>query len=412
MSTKTAKRYWKDILAPGIVTTADGPREITSADVTTAEKNFRAMKASGAGDVPILAEHVEFTDPVGNPRPRRDVAVDQLNATKGWITGVRRTKDNRLQGLCEIVDAATAERIDKGEIRYVSPTIRGLFTDSKGNDYRRAITHVALTATPRYRNRDEFTPVPAMALSDLGDEDAVTIEDNEALAMADDDTNGNPDLPKESKSAPQLEALLAILTDVCGFALPADTTEETLIERLLTAAKTAKAIKDKQEAEEKAAKNAGPEQPIEERTGMQMSESQQTELIESMRKKLAANHGQTVKARLESLKKSGRIAPSLFDNLSGRLETIQLSDTGDEVPSISLSELCDLIEKTTPEGALVRGLQLAEAEEESHPDGDAYYSGDATECSDEEAKKVIAEMSGFTKGVDWGSPAKDLQAAG
>jgi hypothetical protein len=397
MRTNPAK-FWHDILSPGTVTTADGDVEITREDVDLARTNFIAMQKTGIADIPVLAEHVPLTDPLGNPRPRREVAVDELNTTKGWIGRVR-MKGDALQGLFQINDDDTAAGIKNGTIRYVSPTIRGQLEDRNGNPYRRAIAHVALTSKPRFRNQGEFEPVEenSMALSELGVESSITIEDVDDIQLADhgDEEGGsehNPDLDNGGRSDPQMEALLTLLAEEFGLTVAADTDSSSLVEQLLTAVKTAKAVREKAAAD-KAADDANTnhdDRPIEDKTGVQMSEAQATQFA-AMKKRLAENHGTTIRSRFASLKKSGRIAPALFDALADRIDSIQLSDEGDEQPSITLSELADLFEKTTGDGS--GALDLSDDSEEEHPDGEGFRTGDGEgEVTDEETEVLVKRM--------------------
>ncbi len=401
MRTNPAK-FWHSILAPGTVTTADGDVEITRSDVDLARTNFIAMQKTGIADIPVLAEHVPLNDPLGNPRPRREVAVDELNTTKGWIGRVR-MKGDALQGLFQINDDDTAAGIKNGTIRYVSPTIRGHLEDRNGNPYRRAIAHVALTSKPRFRNQGEFEAVEehSMALSELGDESSVTIEDVDDIQLADHgDEDGssdsktkiNPDLDNGGRSDPQMEALLTLLAEEFGLTVAADTDSGSLVEQLLTAVKTAKAVREKQAAE-KAADDTNTnhdDRPTEDKTGVQMSDAQATR-FEAMKKRLAETHGTTIRNRFAALKSKGRIAPALFDALADRIDSIQLSDNGDEQPSITMSELADLLEKTTGDGA----LDLSVDAEEEHPDGEKFLTGDGTgEVTDDEKDKIVKRMAG------------------
>jgi len=398
----TPAKFWHDILTPGIVTTADGDVEITRKDVDLARDNFIAMQKTGIADLPVLEEHVPLNDPIGHPRPRRDVAVDELNATKGWIGRVR-MKGDALQGLFQINDGDTTAGIKLGTIRYVSPQILGKFEDRNGNPYKRAISHIALTSKPRLRNQGEFEPVEehSMALSELGDEASITIEDVGDIQLADDGDGGektektdNPDLTGNTHSDQQMEALLTLLAEEFGLTVVDGTDSASLVEQLLTAVKTAKAVREKAAADKAAAdatnENPGDHAPKEDRIGVQMSEAQ-IEQFEAMKNQLAKTNSTTIRSRLGSLKSQGRMAPALFDALAGKIDSIQLSDAGEELPSITLSELVDLLEKTSGDGS--GALQLSGATEDEHPDGDTFRTGDGEgEVTDDEAAVLIDRM--------------------
>ena len=413
----TSAKYWHDILTPGIVTTADGDVEITRKDVDLARTNFIAMQKTGIADLPVLAEHVPLDDPVGNPRPRKDVAVDELNTTVGWINRVRMQGD-RLQGCFQFTDDETARKAKSGEIRYVSPSIRGQLEDRNGNPYRRAIAHVALTSKPRLRNQGEFEAVAehSMALSELGEDAAITIDDVGDIQLADDfggddktaktEQTDNPDLDAGGRSDQQMEALLTLLAEEFGLTVAADTDSATLVEQLLTAVKTAKAVREKAAADKAATdatnENPGDHPPKEDRIGVQMSEAQ-IEQFEAMKKQLAKTNSTTIRSRLGSLKSQGRMAPALFDALADRIDSIQLSDAGEEMPSITLSELVGLLEKTSGDGS--GALQLSGATEDEHPDGDTFRTGDGEgEATDDEAAAVIDRMKDVTHTAWEGTP--------
>ena len=133
----TTKRYKKDLIQTGIYS---HPVEGWKMTVDTANmhywvKTFQDMKANGV-KVPILATH-DFND-----------ATD----TMGYIDDMY-IENNKLYAIHEFRGEKNIETaLVNGQVSIGIKTVK----DGKGNEYKNAIQHVAITPTPVVPNQDEF----------------------------------------------------------------------------------------------------------------------------------------------------------------------------------------------------------------------------------------------------------------
>lgn len=236
-------------------------------------------------------------------------------------------------------------------------------------------------------------PSIAMSADDEGDE-----EGKKKPAMKEGgeekpkDPPANPDLPDADagKEEQQLQALVTILAEL-GMALPADTTAETIVRDLLTAAKTLKAAK----AIEKPAEQDDNLSPVEGRGPQQFSVADATS--DKFTNKLLAKfimqaHG-GIKAKGDALVSAGKITPHVRDSILTPAQ-LQFSTEGDLVPSFTADQVFDLL------GGLPTGLhldmQLSNAPAGEHPQAGTFMKAPEAQQQQQTAGVMPEPMWGMT----------------
>ena len=393
-------KFWKSSLWPGTHPTSNGMKTFTPEDIEQAYQTTRQMLAEDITP-PLLYEHPSITSGEGKPKPKRELKAHQAKNTAGWMAGSR-MKDGILQLLFDVPDPSDAERIRSGQAKFVSPellkTWRGKF--------KNAITHVAITSKPMNWKQTGFEEEIALQMSEAEPDEAFYVANAEDYQMADQTDTGNspsndqmesgqkpaqnPDLAATDKGDQKLEAVLELLRTACGIDLPADTDLGSLLDGLLTGLKT-KALHDQaKKTEEAADRGEGDDRPTEENPGVQMSD-QENATLSSLRNQLIAERAKSIQGSLDGIK--SKIAPPLYQHLTEACNGIQMSDAGEEEPSIRVSELIEWLGETTTPGDLT--AQMSDASESEHPEGDAFVEGKGAndEPSDEETQAIIDKQT-------------------
>lgn len=361
--------FRKDILKAGSFHTHAGRVSFGISDLLAMRDNFRAMKKAGL-HVPLLYEHAEPGSSDGAPQlsiNARDKNAAKVKHGAGWIRDMDVTSDGRLVAELDATDKTAAEKLKNGSIRFVSPEIRREYTDGAGNTYRNAVSHVALTHSPRNTDQKPFVALSCLQLSieDMADEDEdkTPAEDESRDA----DETPNPDLPKEASDEDQeLEALLAQL-EAFGLPLAANTNQDTLVHDLLIALKVASDAKSKAEAEsEEKSDEDSDDKVVEQAPGISMS------LNTPEMKKFRDGLRRTTESRIDALFRLQRITPAMRKQLKATASGIQLSNDGGIQRTLSIADLLDVIESGTVDGIALSnestsGVAEITAEEHHNP---------------------------------------------
>lgn len=369
--------FWKDILWPGVHSTSQGTREFSQQDIEDAYASSRTMFKNEI-QPPLTYEHPPNDDPEGEPQSRRDLEAARAKHTAGWARASR-IKDGRLQFLFRVPDEDAVKRIENGTVKLVSPAIKKLW--KKGHlTLKNAIKHVAITNKPHNWVQGPFEPV---LMSEHDGDDELWLSYQEDEEMADDERTedssdgegadggaGNPDLNDRNPDQQKLEAVLVLLDEVAGVSLPADTDMDSMLDALLTGLKTAKAVNAKRDAERKTDEGDGDIALEDNLDGVAMSEQENAKLT-AMRQRLADQQKASIANTIKGMAK--RVPKAVLDRLTERADTIQMSDEGEEEPSMLLSEVVELLDSSMTNDITE---QLSEgAEEGDHPSGDEFETG-------------------------------------
>ncbi len=91
----------------------------------------------------------------------------------------------------------------------------------------------------------------------------------------------------------------------------------------------------------------------------------------------------------DQIRESRRLSPGLRDRLIALALEVRLGKDGQEEPALRVSDAVSLLEEALPEQLQLYGSHL---EEHAHPGGDSFFTGDATQLSDEEAQRIAKEQ--------------------
>lgn len=387
-------KFWKDILWPGTHSTSVGTRTWTVGDIRSAYETSRQMLKEGITP-PLVYEHPPAKSAEFEPMSRADLEAARAKNTAGWAVGSR-IRDGVLQFMFDVPDDEDAKRIKQTNHRFVSPGQRKLWRDK----FKDAILHVAITNKPHNWKQGPFEPV-LMSEADDTDEVLISYEDTQMAETtptpeeqnAKPEAPENPDLPKRNPDQQKLQAVLVLLKECFGVDLPADTDMDSMLDALLTGLKTAKATKDLEESK-KSKDDDDDQYEVQDPEGMTMSE-QDRSALDSMREKLATQHRTNIGNTLNSL--SGRVPKALIDKLSARVDTVQMSDSGDEEPMLLMSEVVELLDEAFTEnitGRKTGKTAASKATVEDHPEGDAFLMGEDADLSDDAVEKMNADLCG------------------
>lgn len=387
---------------------------------------------------------------------RRTVGFADLESTQ-----TRLNNRGGIEIAFDVPDQHTAQQLADKRIRFVSPELLIGWQDGKGRDYHKLMSHIALTHRPIQVDQvsgfvqlstvaDVPRGVVQLSMEDLEAPTQIEPITWEGVTMAkdtkaaikrrlnnaarlqlanmiaqfsdnkdnyeDEDAgsnggdskpkdggnakggNDNPDMPKNGDAGDkQFEALIAHLTKL-GLALPTDTDETNLVDRLLTSVMTYNAVSDAHDAKDADDKkdDAGATEELSAMGTAQFSAAQgRDKLVEriracqnlpgTIRDRLLVNVGSVqfsdagaevvpagaigigelvstyereatqfsagspqskIVDRLKALKDRGAITPGVHDQLLSKVGRLQFSDSGAEVASgLSMSEVLDQYEQ-------------------------------------------------------------------
>ena len=423
--------FEQEFLSPGVYHVGGGKFEVVTRDDIRnyVDETNRAIK--NGNHVPVLLEHAEPGTDEGAPRDKR---ADGVKHGAGWLIDLKVNSAGNAVSILDVPNEEHATAIREKRIKFTSPELRKTWRDGKGQTYKGVVSHMALTHKPRNTDQSEITErerehAMQFSLDDRADVDLPSGKPTgkqikQALKLAllqfaegDEDEDGvpdiidvdtpdtpdvpdNPDVPNtDDAGQQQLEALITLL-EGCGLVLPADTTIDTLVRDLLTAVKTKTANDETPETPDAdGVADDELEEPLEERGPMQFS---LTDVNAKgfdqplLAKVVAAGHA-GLSARLDRMVRFNKITPALRDKLVGDESSIQFSDTGDEVPCFTVSQITALLDGSLGDGQQLDVSQLsADAFEESADSGnyqtpiDGGFDG---ELSPAEASALVDEQT-------------------
>lgn len=400
------RSFSKEILRPGKYVKGGRSIEITPDDVQGFHDSYGQLAKRGLL-APLIWEHSDPGSPDGLPQQLSSLRDSLANATKHTAGWLKRTlvKDGRLFGVFDVPDDKDAQKLANQNVRFVSPELRKKWQAGDGSTFERVISHVALTHKPILVDQQpgfvQLSDAPENAVLSLSLEEFEAAEGEEGieaepLRLADDDDKNkpkgsgsnegepdkdrpadgepqdpppeNPDMPADTGKDKKLEALLAHLEEL-GLPLPSDTDAESLVDRLLTAAKVRLAAnqegKDKKAAEE-GGDGADEEGVMEKQTAPIMRFSELTQQI-------------------ERLAEDQHITPGQKSWLMDRLEVLQLSETKEAAVQLS-----DLLKMFADGPKLGLFEQMSEGK---HPDSAFYSTPDNGEqLSEEDMQKDVERL--------------------
>jgi len=399
-------------------------RDFTAADVAEHVRGAQAVLEAGHG-IPILYEHAAPGSAEGSPvqlsatdpKSRRDQLAEQVKHGAGWVKKVWLTKDGEAAHELEVTDPDAAKGLKNRSIKFTSPEFRAAWTDGKGREFSKLVSHVALTHKPRNLDQSAIEEVvtgaaPAMQFSladwaqfsDEMDEDKkpdeLPPEDKPEPNPEETPEDKNPDLDgdeeEESASDQQFAAVLQLLKDSFGVSLPDDCDQDCFVRDLLTSLKTAAAIKEQNEAEDATDDDKNPDDDndlVEEKPPVQFSLSDVTEgkvASKLLAAVIKSNHA-TLEHRLETRLGEGTFPPSLVKAIRARAGAMQFSEEGDEFGAIKLTEVVDILDKGMPKGFykhFSEDLGQLQFSAENAPD-ELLSQGPNGDVSAEQAKKIV-----------------------
>ena len=421
--------FEQEFLSPGVYHVGGGKFEVVTRDDIRNYVDETNRAIQNGNHVPVLLEHAEPGTDEGAPRDKR---ADGVKHGAGWLVDLKGNRKGNAVSILDVPNEEHATAIREKRIKFTSPELRKTWRDGKGQTYKGVVSHMALTHKPRNTDQSEITErehAMQFSLDDRADVDLPSGKPTgkqikQALKLAllqfaegDEDEDGvpdiidvdtpdvpdvpdNPDVPNtDDVGQQQLEALITLL-EGCGLVLPADTTIDTLVRDLLTAVKTKTANDETPETPDAdGVADDELEEPLEERGPMQFS---LTDVNAKgfdqplLAKVVAAGHA-GLSARLDRMVRFNKITPALRDKLVGDESSIQFSDTGDEVPCFTVSQITALLDGSLGDGQQLDVSQLsADAFEESADSGnyqtpiDGGFDG---ELSPAEASALVDEQT-------------------
>ena len=190
--------------------------------------NFNKLVERGYS-VPAPYRHDKEAKPLR--LPDEEDAVSYNNG--GWWDKLWLESDGSLWGRLTVDDKEKADKLRRGEIKEVSPSLVPKFESGTGDTFDETIMHIALCTHPIAPNQESFEEELAASLvfSREFAENTDTTEPWEFQAIA--TVVGSPGIPTAATGA-TLEEAMRILKGL-GLNLPSDTTEGNFLERVVTA---------------------------------------------------------------------------------------------------------------------------------------------------------------------------------
>lgn len=458
-------KFAKEVLRPGTYHQGSKRITITADDCRDFYLSLSQLRERGL-HLPLILEHppadrdpnaTKLGFPIEHPG---ELLADELRRTVGYSDlGSTQTRMNDRGGIeiaFDVPDQQTAQQLADKRIRFVSPELLHYWKDGKGFEYRKLMSHVALTHRPV--QIDQTAGFVQLSMSDVPrgviqlsieelespPDEPITFEgikpmakklkrrlntaarlqlaaligqlssdennfedddagsnggDNKPKDGANGSSNDNPDMPKTGDAGDkQFEALIAHLTKL-GLALPSDTDDSNLVDRLLTAVMTYNAVNDANDADDDADDQNGggnTEELSAMGTAQFSASAARDQLVERIRScaaipagirdrllvqvgtvQFSAAGAEVVPAgaigigdllasyereatqfsagspqskivdRLKKLKGEGKITPGIHDQLLAKVGRLQFSDAGAEVATggLTMSEVLDQYEQ-------------------------------------------------------------------
>lgn len=300
------------------------PVEFKPDDLAHYARRVKDMLAAGL-QIPLSWEHQDEAKPM----TEADRKAAKAKHTLGWAKQAELHPDGYLTVVTEVPNEEDGKKLPA--VRFISPEIVHDWKDGTGKVWPGpSITHLAVTPRPVQHKQQPFQKLGFSALR-LSLADLRLAEDDNYDGKDTGQANDQNSQNGESKPKPagHLGNLIKELTDV-GLVLPADTTPDNLIERLMTAVMTMKAAK--KEAKEDEEPYPGTQPPQEAKQTMQMSMEERVKATEA---RLLGMETAGLRDRIEALFTTGRVSKPIRDKLLEDLgkQQLRLSATGDLEPN-------------------------------------------------------------------------------
>lgn len=220
--------FSKSILKSGTYNVGGKQVYVSPERVSRFAETFRQMRDNGL-KIPAPYHHDPKAVPVRENAEPSD--VDAYRNAGFWTQMIEvKSDDGKESELIGVIDAPRdedADRIGK-TVTEVSPILADKWVDGKGNEYKDAITHVALVTHPIQPGQENF-----IAMSHFLSHRDLTGQTK--LAHTEPDGDECPQGQNIRASNATIAQALPILQRI-GLSLPADTTEENFAERVIVAA--------------------------------------------------------------------------------------------------------------------------------------------------------------------------------
>jgi hypothetical protein len=96
-----------------------------------------------------------------------------------------------------------------------------------------------------------------------------------------------------------------------------------------------------------------------------------------------------LKAELaERVAQAHRLPRGVRERLAGMLESVRFDDSGRDEPALRVSDAVALLEESLPQSVLLAASDVHAA---PHPRGDAFFTGDPSSLSDDDARRIAAD---------------------
>jgi len=182
----------------------------------------------------------------------------------------------------------------------------------------------------------------------------------------------------------QLASLCEVLTNGGQFAdLAVRPHERVAVMRLFLC--VAHAALDGQEV---ASEGDGPP-PEDDRGGEQPAQNPQHESSEEPPEEQTRLHAGEHKGLFERIERSRKLPKGLRDRLNAFAEKAQWSEDGREQPTLRVSDALAMLEEAIPDRFVLAADHLRQGE---HPSGEAFFTGDARQMTDDEAQRIASEQ--------------------
>lgn len=424
---RRAMRLKKAILNVGTYQSPDGEIVVTPGRLRGWASSFATMRRRNLG-IPVGVDHsddIQQTVPVAfsTEKNKKRSAINGV----GWLDSFTVAPDGKSAEIVLDIGDDTAAAKAKGNLLEVSPIIYPTWRDGQGREYRDVITHVDLVHHPVDASQGKFEQVAETPIAcclrmsvDVGQPSPVVFrmakdftkdnedgseEGEEATSMAADESGDeagekmpvadaepvNPDLPAEPPADRlQLDALIGILAKL-GYALPADTSADTIVRDLLTVFKNADAMQSKADAAGQADDDAEEETQINEASPQFAAMSLKANAAHEYAQGL---HRQNLSARISGLLKTGRCTAAEAKARGEQAGAVRLSLGADNRPAVSKTEDWISDREQLPAGAVwdptTKLQRMSAAMEESAPGIDTDLTGDG--ITDAAAEKIVDKL--------------------
>jgi len=95
----------------------------------------------------------------------------------------------------------------------------------------------------------------------------------------------------------------------------------------------------------------------------------------------------------ERISRSRKLPKGLRDRLNAFAEKAQWNEDGDEQPTLRVSDALAMLEEAIPDRFVLAADDLRQGE---HPSGEAFFTGDARQMTDDEAQRIASEQLAST----------------